>query len=324
MSGNLIEVRNLQKLFPIFAGIVQRKVGAVHAVDDISFRVGSGEVVGLVGESGCGKTTSAMCMLRLVEPTAGEVYFNGREIFKMSGRELRKARRDMQMVFQDPRTSLNPRMRAGDIIGEPLAIHKIASGKEKNTMVEGLLSSVGLERNDALKYPHEFSGGQKQRVAIARSLSSRPKFVVLDEPVTALDVSIRADILNLLMDLKKQFDLTYLYISHDLSTVRYITDTVCVMYLGKIVEKAPVDEMFESPLHPYTQALMSAVPIPDPAVKRKKIILTGDVPSPINPPKGCRFHTRCPYKKPQCEKEEPKLVETMKEHFVACFPSEAS
>jgi oligopeptide transport system ATP-binding protein len=316
----ILEVRNLKKYFPITKGFIfQRQVGAVKAVDGVSFTIRRGETLGLVGESGCGKTTTGRVILRLQEPTAGEVIFEGRNVFALNKEELRRMRRDMQIIFQDPYSSLNPRMTVGDIVGEPLEIHNIARGREKLRRVQELLEVVGLSPYHVNRYPHEFSGGQRQRIGIARALALNPKLIICDEPVSALDVSIQAQILNLLEDLQKEFKLTYLFIAHDLSVVRHISDRVAVMYLGKIVELAPTEQLFENPQHPYTEALLSAVPIPDPEVKRERIILPGDVPSPVNPPPGCRFHTRCLYAEERCRLEEPPLEEVAPGHFAACW-----
>lgn len=321
-NGNLLEVRNLKKYFPIKRGVVfSRHVGDVKAVDDISFNIKRGETVGLVGESGCGKSTVARVIIRLIEPTEGEIIFEGKDITKLSQNELRKIRRDMQIIFQDPYSALNPRMTVSEIISEPLEVHKaVNNNKEKQKRIQELLELVGLASYHANRYPHEFSGGQRQRIGIARALALNPKFIVADEPTSALDVSVRAQIINLMQDLQKELGLTYLFISHDLSVIRHICDRVLVMYLGKLVEIAQNEELYNSPLHPYTQALLSAVPIPDPEVaeKRKKVILLGDVPSPVNPPSGCRFHPRCPYVMDICSKVEPQLKEVKMKHFTAC------
>ncbi|MGH2362557.1 MAG: ABC transporter ATP-binding protein [bacterium] len=319
-GDNILEVRNLVKHFPITKGfIVQRQVGAVKAVDGVTFSIRRGETLGLVGESGCGKTTTGRVILRLMEPTSGEALFEGRNIFKLSKEELRKMRRDMQIIFQDPYSSLNPRMTVGDIIGEPLEIHNLARGKEKLRRVQELLEVVGLSPYHVNRYPHEFSGGQRQRIGIARALAVNPKLIICDEPVSALDVSIQAQVLNLLQELQKEFGLTYLFIAHDLSVVKHISDRIAVMYLGKIAEIARADEMFENPQHPYTEALLSAVPIPDPGMRRERIILPGDVPSPVNPPQGCRFHTRCLYARESCSVNEQVLIDYWGNgHEVAC------
>jgi oligopeptide transport system ATP-binding protein len=320
-DGELLKVQNLKMYFPITQGIIlQRQVGWVRAVDDISFTVKRGETLGLVGESGCGKSTTGRAILQLYKPTAGTVDFLGKSLTQLNGGDLRKMRREMQMIFQDPYASLNPRMTVGSIIGEPLEIHGLARGREKSERVQELLRIVGLNPYFANRYPHEFSGGQRQRIGIARALAVQPSFIVCDEPISALDVSIQAQVINLLEDLQAQFNLTYLFIAHDLSVVRHISDRVAVMYVGKIVELAERDMMYERPLHPYTKALLSAVPIPDPIIERKRqrIILTGDVPSPVNPPTGCRFHPRCPFAQDLCREKEPELLEVEPNHFAAC------
>ncbi len=320
-DGELLQVQNLKMYFPITQGIIlQRQVGWVRAVDDISFGVKRGETLGLVGESGCGKSTTGRAILQLYKPTAGTVNFLNKSLTTLSGGDLRKMRREMQMIFQDPYASLNPRMTVGSIIGEPLEIHGLAKGREKQERVQELLRIVGLNPYFANRYPHEFSGGQRQRIGIARALAVQPSFIVCDEPISALDVSIQAQVINLLEELQAQFNLTYLFIAHDLSVVRHISDRVAVMYVGKIVELTTRDLLYERPLHPYTKALLSAVPIPDPAVERKRqrIILTGDVPSPVNPPAGCRFHPRCPFAQDLCREKEPPLLEVEPNHFAAC------
>jgi oligopeptide transport system ATP-binding protein len=324
----LLEVRNLVMHFPLTQGIIfQRRVGAVQAVDGISFTVRRGETLGLVGESGCGKSTTGRAILQLYKPTAGEVLFNGTDLTKLSAGDMRRQRKFLQMIFQDPYASLNPRMTVGSIIAEPMQIHNLVPKAERLQRVQELLETVGLNPYFANRYPHEFSGGQRQRIGIARALAANPQFIVADEPVSALDVSIQAQIINLLEDLQDRFDLTFLFIAHDLSVVRHISDRVAVMYLGKIVELASRDELYREPLHPYTKALLSAVPIPDPKVekKRERIILTGDVPSPINPPSGCHFHTRCPYVMEVCKRVEPRFADAGTRHYVAChlFPSSA-
>ncbi len=320
-DGTLVEVRGLKKYFPITQGIIlQRKVADVKAVDGLDFTIQHGETLGLVGESGCGKSTTGRTILQLYRPTAGEVYFEGRDLAKLGGEELRKMRRHMQMIFQDPYASLNPRMTVGDIIGEPLEVHNIAKGKEKKERVQELLQIVGLNPYFVNRYPHEFSGGQRQRIGVARALAVNPDFIVCDEPISALDVSIQAQIINLLEELQEKFHLTYLFIAHDLSVVRHISDRVAVMYLGKIVELTDRKSLYSNPLHPYTKALLSAVPIPDPVIeeKRERIILVGDVPSPVNPPKGCRFHTRCPLAIDICKRVDPEFRDVGTSHFVAC------
>jgi oligopeptide transport system ATP-binding protein len=316
----LVHVRNLKKYFPITRGIFQRHVGDIKAVDDVSFDILRGETLGLVGESGSGKTTVGRTMLRLYEPTGGEVVFEDRNLVDLSSSELRRMRRRMQMIFQDPYASLNPRMTVGGIVGEPLEVHNVARGKEKRERVQELLRVVGLNPYFVNRYPHEFSGGQRQRIGVARALALNPDLIVCDEPISALDVSIQAQVVNLLEDLQNELGLTYLFIAHDLSMVRHISDRVAVMYLGKIMELASRDEIYLNPLHPYTVALMSAVPVPDPVVeeKRQRIILEGDIPSPANPPSGCNFHTRCPKAIDICAEEEPKFIEVKEGHFCAC------
>jgi oligopeptide transport system ATP-binding protein len=321
-NGTLVQVRNLKMHFPITQGIVvQRKVGAIKAVDGLNFDVQRGETLGLVGESGCGKSTTGRAILQLYRPTAGEVFFEDMNLTTMKGEALRRMRRRMQMIFQDPYASLNPRMTVGDIIGEPLLVHNIAKGKERRERVQELLRVVGLNPYFVNRYPHEFSGGQRQRIGVARALAVQPEFIVCDEPISALDVSIQAQIINLLEDLQREFNLTYLFIAHDLSVVRHISDRIAVMYLGKIVELTTRFELYDNPLHPYTQALLSAVPIPDPVVeeKRRRIILEGDVPSPASPPVGCNFNTRCPVVMDICHQQEPDFVDQGGGHWVACF-----
>jgi oligopeptide transport system ATP-binding protein len=322
LGETLLEVNNLVMHFPLTRGIiVQRKVGAVQAVDGVSFAVKKGETLGLVGESGCGKSTTGRAILQLYKPTSGEVKFQGKDLTKLDAGEMRKMRRYLQMIFQDPYASLNPRMTVGSIISEPMQIHNLVDRGHRNQRVQELLETVGLNPYFANRYPHEFSGGQRQRIGVARALAASPQFIVADEPVSALDVSIQAQIVNLLEDLQEQFNLTYLFIAHDLSVVKHISDRVAVMYLGKIVELASRDTIYEEPLHPYTKALLSAVPIPDPVIekKRERIILTGDVPSPINPPTGCHFHTRCQYAiKGVCDVVEPAFEDKGSDHFVAC------
>ena len=321
-SDTILSVRNLEKHFPITSGlIVQRQVGAVRAVDGVSFDVKRGETLGLVGESGCGKSTTGRTILQLYRPTGGSVVFEDRELTTMKGEELRKLRQEMQIIFQDPFASLNPRMTVGNIVSEPLRIHNVLRGKELREYVESLLERVGLNPFYINRYPHEFSGGQRQRIGIARALALKPKFIVCDEPISALDVSIQAQVVNLLEDLQAEFNLTYLFIAHDLSMVRHICDRVAVMYLGKIVEIGPTDELYDNPQHPYTQALLSAVPVPDPAVEedRQRILIAGDLPSPANPPRGCNFNTRCPVRFDLCSREpDPPLVEVLPGHWAAC------
>jgi oligopeptide transport system ATP-binding protein len=317
----LLDVRNLVMHFPLTQGIIfQKKVGAVQAVDGVSLAVNRGETLGLVGESGCGKSTTGRAILQLYKPTAGEVFFDGQDLTKLDGGNMRKMRRHLQMIFQDPYASLNPRMTVGSIVSEPMQIHNLVPKNQRNQRVQELLQTVGLNPYFANRYPHEFSGGQRQRIGIARALAANPDFIVCDEPVSALDVSIQAQIVNLLEDLQNEFGLTYLFIAHDLSVVRHISDRVAVMNLGKIVELADRNALYEDPLHPYTKALLSAVPIPDPVIERKRerIILTGDVPSPINPPSGCHFHTRCPYVMDVCKQIDPILADQGEGHFVAC------
>jgi oligopeptide transport system ATP-binding protein len=317
---DLVVVRDLKKYFPITAGLLQQKVGDVKAVDGIDFDIKRGETLGLVGESGSGKTTAGRVILRLTDATAGTITFDGRDITNLSRSELRPIRKEMQIIFQDPYASLNPRMTVGDIIKEPLQIHNLATGKDAERRVQELLSMVGLQPYHANRYPHEFSGGQRQRVGIARALAVDPKFIVADEPVSALDVSIQAQVINLLQDLQKQLGLTFLFIAHDLSVVRHISNRVAVMYVGKIIEIADRDRLYANPLHPYTQALLSAIPIPNPDVdrRRKRIILSGDIPSPVNPPSGCRFHTRCPIAYDRCSVEVPAFNLYEDGHRAAC------
>ena len=316
---DLVQVKNLVKYFPIRGGFLQRVRAWVQAVDDVSFTVREGETVGLVGESGCGKTTVGRTMLRLIEPTSGSVVFNGVDVLKLRGRELKEMRRNMQIIFQDPYASLDPRSPIGESIAEGLKIHNIGTSRERYERTITMLRKVGLEDYHARRYPHEFSGGQRQRIGIARALALQPKFIIADEPVSALDVSIQSQVLNILKDLQREFGLTYLFIAHNLSVVEHISDRVAVMYLGKMVELASREDLFRNPLHPYTQALMSAIPIPDPNLKRERIILQGDVPSPVNPPKGCRFHPRCPVAFDHCSIEEPPFIEVSPDHWVACW-----
>jgi oligopeptide transport system ATP-binding protein len=318
--NKLVEVENLVTYFPIYSGLLQKKTGDVKAVDDISFFVRRGETLGLVGESGCGKTTTGRSILKLVEPTSGNVIFEGKNLIEMKGEPLRKMRAHMQPIFQDPFASLNPRMNVGNIIGEPLLVHNLAKGKELRERVEDLLNMVGLAPQMAERYPHEFSGGQRQRIGIARALSASPSFIVCDEAVSALDVSIQGQIIKLLIKLREKLGLTYLFISHDLSVVRHISDRVAVMYLGKIVEITTSDQLYKNPQHPYTISLLSAVPIPEPVVDRtrERIVLKGDVPSPINPPSGCPFHTRCQMAVEECKTTKQELRVVDAEHWVAC------
>ena len=318
-AGKLLEVRNLVKRFPIKGGLLRRTVDHVHAVDGVSFDLKAGETLGLVGESGCGKSTTGRCILRLIEPTAGEVWFDGQEVTALARGELRKCARAMQIIFQDPFASLNPRMTVGAIVGEGLVIHGLAkNAREIEERVAQLLAKVGLSPEHMRRYPHEFSGGQRQRIGIARALAVDPRLIVCDEAVSALDVSIQAQVINLLEDLQAEFGLTYIFIAHDLSVVEHISDRVAVMYLGRIVEIAPAQALYASPRHPYTEALLSAVPIPDPGVKRRRIVLQGDVPNPIHPPTGCHFHPRCPRAMERCRREAPALKEIGMAHRAAC------
>jgi len=318
-KSDLLVVNDLVKYFPVRGGLMQRVVAQVQAVDKVSFNVKNGETLGLVGESGCGKTTVGRTILRLIEPTAGEITFNGENITHMRPNSLKGLRRDMQIIFQDPYASLNPRMPIGESVMEGLQIHKVGHPKERWQVAVSMLKKVGLEEYHARRYPHEFSGGQRQRIGIARALALQPKFIVCDEPVSALDVSIQSQVLNILKDLQREFGLTYLFIAHNLSVVEHISDRVGVMYLGKMVELANRDDLFREPLHPYTKALMSAIPVPHPDVKRERTILKGDVPSPLNPPKGCRFHTRCPIAKDICSQQEPEFKEARPGHWTACW-----
>jgi peptide/nickel transport system ATP-binding protein/oligopeptide transport system ATP-binding protein len=318
-TSPIVRVEHLKKYYPVRGGLLKRVVAQVKAVDDVSFFVREGETLGLVGESGCGKTTVGRTMLRLLDHTDGAVYFRDKNIFDLKGKDVKDMRREMQIIFQDPYASLDPRMPIGESIAEGLKIHNIGTPKERWEKVIHTLRKVGLQDFHARRYPHEFSGGQRQRIGIARALALNPKFIVADEPVSALDVSIQAQVLNILKELQGEFGLTYLFIAHNLSVVEHISDRVAVMYLGKIVELASRDELFSNPLHPYTQALMSAIPIPDPNLKRERIILEGDVPSPLNPPSGCRFHPRCPVVMDHCSQREPEFLEVQPNHWVACF-----
>jgi oligopeptide transport system ATP-binding protein len=315
----LLQVSDLTKAFPIRGGLLKRQIGSVRAVDGVNFHINPSETFGLVGESGCGKSTTGRCVLRLIEPSSGEIRFEGRDVRALSGENLRAIRRDIQIIFQDPYASLNPRMTIGDIIGEALTIHKLAKTRQQfEERIVHLLETVGLQAGHMSRYPHEFSGGQRQRIGIARALAVEPKLIICDEPVSALDVSIQAQVINLLEDLQEKFGIAYLFVAHDLSVVEHISKRVAVMYLGRIVETAPSRQLYASPKHPYTEALLSAVPIPDPSVKRKRIRLKGEVPSPINPPSGCHFHTRCPLAQDICSRETPPLKESAPGQFVAC------
>ncbi|HHY76092.1 MAG TPA: dipeptide ABC transporter ATP-binding protein [Firmicutes bacterium] len=318
MSEYLLEVKDLKKHFPVRSGVFSKVTNWVKAVDGVSFGIYPGETLGLVGESGCGKTTTGRCILRLIEPTSGEVIFNGQDILSLGRGEMRRLRKEMQIIFQDPYGSLNPRMTVGDIIGEAFTVHGLARGKERTEKVQELLEKVGLDPYHARRYPHEFSGGQRQRIGIARALALKPKLIVCDEPVSALDVSIQSQILNLLSDLQEEFGHTYLFIAHNLAVVQHISDRVGVMYLGHLVELAPKEDLYSSPRHPYTMALLSAIPVPDPDMRKQRILLEGDVPSPLNPPKGCPFHTRCPKAVEDCKEVRPELRELTPGHFAAC------
>ena len=318
-SSPLVEVRNLVKHFPITGGVFLREVAAVKAVDGVDLTINQGETVGLVGESGCGKSTLGRLILRLDEPTSGDILFQGESILGYDNRKMRTLRKEMQIIFQDPFSSLNPRKNVAQIVGEPLYVHGMKNRRERDARVLELLEVVGLKREHMRRYPHQFSGGQRQRIGVARALALHPKLIICDEAVSALDVSIQAQVINLLEDLQDEFGLTYLFISHALSVVQHISDRVAVMYLGKIVETAESGSLYQDPLHPYSQALLSAAPVPDPRRKRDRIVLPGDVPSPISPPPGCRFHTRCLYAEPICREQEPALREIRENHFAACF-----
>jgi oligopeptide/dipeptide ABC transporter ATP-binding protein len=318
-AEDLVEVQHLVKYFPVRAGLMQRVVNWVKAVDDVSFTVKKGETLGMVGESGCGKTTIGRSMLRLVEPTSGSVHYDNKDVLKLRGKDLKDVRRHMQIIFQDPYASLDPRVPIGESVMEGLHIHNIGTRQERYDLMLETLKKVGLEDYHARRYPHEFSGGQRQRIGIARALALRPNFIVCDEPVSALDVSIQSQVLNILKDLQKEFGLTYLFIAHNLSVVEHISDRVAVMYLGKMVELTTREDLFKEPFHPYTKALMSAIPVPDPRLKRSREVLKGDVPSPLNPPKGCRFHPRCPIAEKICSEQEPEFREAKPSHFVACW-----
>ena len=318
MSAPLLEVRSLKKYFPVRAGILLRKVGDVHAVDEVSFTLNPGETLGLVGESGCGKSTVGRTLLNLLPATSGQVFFEGRDLGSLSRAEWRSLRREMQIVFQDPMESLNARHTVGKILEEPFVIHRIGTPEERTTWAGDLLVKVGLPREALNRFPHEFSGGQRQRIGIARAIALNPKLIICDEAVSALDVSVRAQIVNLLLELQREMKLALLFIAHDLSIVRHVSDQVAVMYLGKIVELAPASDIYERPAHPYTKALLSAIPVPDPDAERSRIVLEGDVPSPINPPTGCRFHTRCPYAIDKCSAESPSWEQVDQDQAVAC------
>ena len=318
MTEAILRVKNLKKYFPIYGGILQKKIGYVKAVDGISFDAKKGETIALVGESGCGKSTTGRSIIRLIEPTEGNIFFEGKDLTKISNEEMRIKRKDLQIIFQDPYASLNPRQTVQKILEEPLIVHNYGNKSDRRDKVLELLETVGLNKNQASRYPHQFSGGQRQRIGIARALALNPKIIIADEPVSALDVSIQSQVINLLEDLQEQFNLTYIFISHDLSVVRHISDRVGVMYLGALVELSDKEELYNNPLHPYTQALLSAVPEPDPDIKQNRILLSGDVPSPANPPSGCKFHTRCKYKMDICVEERPEFRDVGNNHIVAC------
>ncbi len=317
-NKELLRVVNLKTYYPANKSFFKDNIKYIKAVDSVSFSVNQGETLGLVGESGCGKSTIGRSILRLEEVTSGEIWYQNKNILTLSDEEMRKFRQEMQIIFQDPFSSLNPKMTVGEIVGEPLLVHKISSGKERDKRVQEILELVGLRGFHSKRYPHEFSGGQRQRIGIARALAVNPKLIICDEAVSALDVSIQAQVLNLLSNLQKEMDLTYIFIAHGLATVKHISNRICVMYLGKIVELADSEELYNKPLHPYTQALISAIPEPDPEMKKQRIVLEGDVPSPIDPPSGCRFHTRCSYCMDICKIEEPEFVDKVDNHFVAC------
>ncbi len=323
-AGALLEVRNLTKHYPVRKGVFSQVSGHVHAVDDVSFRIAEGETLGLVGESGCGKSTTGKAILKLIEPTGGTIDWRGHRLNGLSAAAMRPYRRELQAVFQDPYSSLNPRMRAADIVAEPIRNFESAPAAEIGERVASLFEKVGLRADQMVKYPYEFSGGQRQRLGIARALAPKPRLIVCDEPVSALDVSVQAQVINLLMDLQSELGLSYLFVAHDLAVVEHISHRVAVMYLGKIVELTDKRSLFANPQHPYTEALLSAVPVPDPKISRKRVILLGDVPSPINPPAGCRFHTRCPYAEARCRVEEPAMKEVLPGHFVACHLRDAA
>ena len=319
-NSTLLRVENLKKHFPITSGFLSKVTGQVKAVDDISFTIKQGETIGMVGESGCGKTTAGRTIIRLIEPTDGKIFFNEQNIMDLKGDDLKAMRRNMQIIFQDPYSSLNPRKTVLEIVGEALEVHGIAKGTEKEDIVADLVEKVGLSSRYVNRYPHEFSGGQRQRIGIARAIALNPSLIICDEPVSALDVSIQAQVINLLIDLREEMNLSYIFVAHDLSVVKHISNRIIVMYLGRLVEMATTDELFENPLHPYTEALLSAIPEPDPTIKKHRIVLTGDVPSPINPPKGCHFHPRCPKKMAICSQEEPPLKTVGdNEHTYKCF-----